>query len=187
MSDGPVRRAGSGRTQTGNQVTWVVAEGRRGRRWRELVVGAGGPRHSLLLETSPGGTFLHLELATPTGLLTLHPEPDGTLHGNAVTVAGVRHVAGVPWDADGLVHVEGSPLATAAAAWLVAGEGTRSGHIERTRLRITVALELSIDTGGLGQVDSTTWRFAGDDPIAVDADGLPVLAGGAAWPLETPG
>ncbi len=187
MSDGPVRRAGTGRTQAGDRVTWVVAEGRRGRRWRELVVGAGGLRHSLLLETGPGGTFRHLELATPTGLLTLHPEPDGTLHGNAVTATGVLHVAGLPWDGDSLVEVESSPVATAAAAWLVAGEGTRPGHIERRQLRITAALELSIDTGRLGQVDPTTWRFAGGDPIAVDADGLPVLAGGAVWPLETPG
>jgi hypothetical protein len=186
MSHEPVRRAGNGQTPAGDRVTWVVAEGRRGRRWREVAVGAGGLRHSLLLETAPDGTFEHLELATPTGLLTLHPEPDGTLHGNAVTAAGVRHVVGLPWDRAGLVEVEGSPMATAAAVWLVAGEGRGPYPAERRRLRIRLDLVVSVDDGRLEQVDVTTWRFAGGGPVAVDPDGLPDLAGGGAWSLEAP-
>ena len=58
-----------------------------------------GVRSSLLLELDPDGRFSHLELSTAAGLLTLHPEGDGTIHGNAVTTAGLTHVIGLPWDA----------------------------------------------------------------------------------------
>ena len=57
-----------------------------------------------------GRRFAHLELSTAAGLLTLHPERDGTLHGNAVTAAGMRHVVGLPWPADSLLVVHGSPI-----------------------------------------------------------------------------
>jgi hypothetical protein len=108
-----------------------VAEGRRGRRWREAIVGPAGLRHSLLLETAPGGRFSHLELAAPAGLLTLHPEPDGTLHGNVVEAGGIRHVTGLPWDADGVVDVEGSTIAGAACAGLL-GATVAAGGSART-------------------------------------------------------
>ena len=84
-----LRQAGHGRAPDGSIVTWSVAEGRRGRRWREVVRAGEGIRSSLLLELDPDGRFSHLELSTAAGLLTLHPEPDGTLHGNAVTAEGI--------------------------------------------------------------------------------------------------
>jgi len=114
---GLVRRAGTGRTGVGETVWWSVAEGRQGRRWREAVVVGGGLRHSLLLETTPDGRFSHLELSTPAGLLTLHPEGDGTLHGNAVLAGGLRHVAGLAWDRDELVAAEGLPVLDGARDW----------------------------------------------------------------------
>src|SRR5689334_6864494 len=111
---GWLRRAGSALRPGGDHVTWSVAEGRRGRRWREVVVDAGGAvRHSLLLELDPDGRFSHLELSTAAGLLTLHPEGDGTLHGNAVTGDGVRHIAGWAWDAERAIEVEGSVVCEA--------------------------------------------------------------------------
>src|SRR5262249_7602181 len=96
-----VRRAGHGRSPAGSTGTWAGAEGSRGRRWREVVravEATAAIRSSLLLELDPEGRFSHLELSTGAGLLTLHPEGDGTLHGNSVTSAGVGHVVALPWD-----------------------------------------------------------------------------------------
>ncbi len=159
----PVRRAGQGRRDDGAVVTWTVAEGRKGRRWREVVVRDGAIVHSLLLETSPDRRFAHLELATPAGLLTLHPEGDGTLHGNAVTASGIRHVAGLAWPADAIVALEGSAVSAAAASGPPA-----PGAV----LRIGLDLGLRLQTGA-----SERDRRATDD-------GLPVLLDGRDWPLE---
>jgi hypothetical protein len=163
-----LRRAGSGRGPGGSQVVWSVAEGRRGRRWREVVIASdGGIRSSLLLELDPAGRFSHLELSTAAGLLTLHPERDGTLHGNAVTAAGVAHVRGEPWQPDSAIALEGS--------WICAAASRRpDGSWPASVLR--VGLDLSMAT-----------EPAGFDPSQVDADGLPALDGGTTWPLEESG
>ena len=159
-----MRRAGHGRATDGSIVTWTVAEGRRGRRWREVIAVGEGIRSSLLLELDPEGRFSHLELSTAAGLLTLHPEGDGTLHGNVVTADGVAHVVGLPWDADTSVLLDGSTVCRAAAAH-DAGHGS---------LRIGLDLGLRPTSDPL-------------DAIALDADGLPVLEAGATWPLERDG
>jgi hypothetical protein len=181
-----VRRAGTGRTGNGDTAWWSVAEGRRGRRWREAIAGAAGLRHSLLLETDPDGRFSHLELATPAGLLTLHPEGEGTLHGNALVGAGLRHVAGLPWGPDGLVDVAGSPIARAAMAWLLARSSPSRGT-RRLVLRLTAELGVSVEGCLVSRGASGTWRLAGGDPLIADADGLPLLDAAASWPLELPG
>ncbi len=124
-----------------------------------------GIRSSLLHELDPDGRFSHLELSTAAGLLTLHPEGDGTLHGNVVTTGGVEHVVGVPWDPDTAVILEGSTVCVAAARQDVDGRGW---------LQITLDLHLRPMAGPLPQV-------------AVDADGLPALEGGGTWPLEREG
>ena len=54
MAD-PVRRAGSGQFVDGTDVIWSVADGRKGRRWREVRSKAGVVVSSLLLETFPEG------------------------------------------------------------------------------------------------------------------------------------
>ncbi len=182
----PVRRAGTGRTGSGETAWWSVAEGRRGRRWREAIAGGAGLRHSLLLETDPDGRFSHLELATPAGLLTLHPEGDGTLHGNALVGAGLRHVAGLPWDPDGLVDVAGSPVARAAMAWLLAQSSMPPGT-PRHVLRLTAELEASVDRRLVSRGGSGSWRLEVGDPLSADADGLPLLDAAASWPLDLPG
>jgi hypothetical protein len=158
-----LRRAGAGETRAGQHVTWSVAEGRRGRRWREVVAAAGGRsiQSSLLLELDPDGRFSHLELSTATGLLTLHPEGDGTLHGNAVTERGIEHVAGRPWRRDAVVLVEGSAVCLAVAP----PAGTNVGA-----LHVSLALELSFGAVAI-------------EPSGI-ADGLPELINGRSWPLE---
>ncbi len=181
-----MRRAGSGRTSAGDRIWWSVAEGRRGRRWREAIVGPGGLRHSLLLETSPEGRFSHLELSTPAGLLTLHPEPDGTLHGNVIETGGIRHVVGLPWDGGGVADIEGSAIAGAACARLLAGELDAGGTARRAVLRITTELLITTGPGLIERPDAETWRIAGGAPWRVDAAGLPILREAESWPLEQP-
>jgi hypothetical protein len=106
----PTRLAGWGRATDGIAITWTMAEGSRGRRWREVAVGDAGMTHALLLETGPDRRFSHLELARPDGLWTFHPEPDGSLHGNAVRAGHrVRHVEGWPFGHDAVLIVGGEP------------------------------------------------------------------------------
>lgn len=180
-----VRRAGRGTDATGALVVWSVAEGRRGRRWREVRSSVGGGVvSSLLLETEPGGRFSHTELGTGAGLLTLHPEPDGTLHGNVVTADGVVHLAGLPWDPGGLLLVEGSTIAAAAAA-----HGLRSAVApDTTAARAGVLVDLGLGVQGVDvtieRVGEDAWRLGSIGEIAVDDDGLPLLAGARIWPLE---
>ena len=157
-----LRRAGHGTADDGALVTWSVAEGRRGRRWREVVRTGEGIRSSLLLELDPQGRFSHLELSTAAGLLTLHPEGDGTLHGNTVTGRGVEHIEGLPWDQDTVILVEGSAVCRAAPA----NDGRR-----RSVLRI--GLDLRFDQGPVPE-------FLAE----ADEQRLPVLGGSENWPLE---
>jgi len=170
-----VRRAGSGRLVDGTGVVWSVAEGQKGRRWREVRTRDGVVLSSLLLETFPDRGFAHLELSTGTGLLTLHPEPDRTLHGNAVTAAGLRHVAGLPWPAGSVLVVDGSAASIAAATWFASAHWGDRSHDARMPI-VTVSPTLDVRAG----------TIPGDDfsHETSDADGLPVLVGGSAWPLE---
>ena len=166
---GWLRVAGSGRSPDGAIVTWSVAEGRRGRRWREAVTRDGAVVHSLLLELDPDGRFAHLELTTAAGLLTLHPEGDGTLHGNAVTPAGITHLRGMRWQPDDVILIEGSVVCRA-----VAGQW-----------------QLARELDGLGAVrvepDLSLLRARATDTAApVDGRGLPVLEDSREWPLEEP-
>jgi hypothetical protein len=162
-----LRRAGAGTAPDGSVIVWSVAEGRRGRRWREVVRTGEGIRSSLLLELDPNGRFSHLELSTAAGLLTLHPEGDGTLHGNAVTSAGIGHVVGLPWQPDVAIWLDGSGINAAAAR---RADGASALDVLRIGLDLTLAREAM-------QID----------PGAVDGEGLPVLVGGTTWPLEEDG
>jgi hypothetical protein len=165
-------------------VTWTIADGSKGRRWRETVVDRGGVRHSLLLETAPDRRFGHLELATPDALLTLHPERDGTLHGNLVAAAGVRHVVGLPWERDGLVDLEGSPIAAAAAAWFLDGASATAAPSEATVVGIDASLALAVHRAAVSRLWDGSWRIDGGSRLAADLEGLPALAEAESWPLE---
>ncbi len=82
-----MRRAGTGLLDWGGRITWTVADGRHGRRWRSMLTDDGVLVGSLLLETRPDGSVAKLELATAAGLLTLHPE-GSMLHGNVARPTG---------------------------------------------------------------------------------------------------
>lgn len=183
----PLRVAGWGTLDDGSTMTWTIAEGRRGRRWREVVARGEAVGHALLLETDAAGRFSHLELARSDGLWTFHPEPDGTLHGNHVDPqsADVRHVEGMPFGADDLLVIEGSPLAAAAiasrlAAHLFEGEvATFAAVVLPGEGSVTADPAIRVE-----RLSASRWRVGGGRPFEIDADGAPVLAGGRIHPLE---
>lgn len=190
----PVRRGGTGRLPDGGRITWTVADGRQGRRWRSGTLAPDGRLlASLLLEVAPDGSPGRLELATAAGLLTVHPDAaTGTLHGNVLDRDGVRPVT-VPWSGRSQLLVAGSPVTAAVAA---ARLGDRIGVGEGAAVP---AVEVGTDL----TVRSATWRVARAGPrrwLLVAADGGPVLAvdldtdgipaglpGEEAWPLEAEG
>jgi len=165
-----LRRAGRGTSADDSIITWSMAEGRRGSRWREVRADDGAVISSLLLELDPRRRFSHLELATAVGLLTLHPEGDGSLHGNAVDATGVRHVVAVPWQPDDLLLVAGSPISRAAASRR-ADAPRHSG----VAMGVVVAIDLTLVRRAIGRTERA---------IDLDPNGLPAFADGQTWPLE---
>ena len=115
------------------------------------------------IETAVDGTFSHLELASPAGLATLHPEGDGTLHGNVVDADGVHHVEGWPCPAGTVVLVARS---------VVAGAALRRAGVQPGAL----AIVLDPASGSLEARAVTP-----DDLIATDPDGRPLLLDGTTW------
>ena len=165
-----LRRAGRGSAADGSVVTWSVAEGRRGARWREVRVRDMAIVSSLLLEIDPKGRFSHLELSTATGLLTLHPEGDGTLHGNAVGASGVHHLVAVPWAPDDVLLVAGSPVSRAAATPR-ADAPRRNG----VAMGVVVGLDLAVERRAIGRTERA---------VQLDPGGSPAFPDGVSWPLE---
>jgi hypothetical protein len=186
-----VRRAGTGRLPGGRHLTWTVADGRRGRRWRAITTSADGRLvQALLLEVGVDGSLLKIEVASPAGLLTLHPEVgEGTLHGNIVRPSGISHVT-LPWSARHLLFAGGSPVTGAvAAAWLErevpVGQGRAIPAVE-----IAADLEIRQATWRVARVAERRWHLLAADggpsvAVALDEDGIPTgLEAAAGWPLE---
>jgi hypothetical protein len=190
-----VRRAGRATLADGTQLLWSVADGRLGRRWRAVALRDGVQAASLLLEVDVDGRPARLELATSNGLLTLHPEATGSLHGNAVTRAGVRHIA-LAWSDEHDLEIEGLPIGRAVTARRLArstglGEG-------RTVPVVVVSPDLSIraERRRYIRVDDGTWTIEADGGgegdgegearrFTVDDRGIPAWDGDATeWPLE---
>ena len=179
-----LRMGGRGTTAAGRSVIWSVAEGGKGRRYREVRRAGEGIAHSLLLETDPEGRFSHLELSTPSGLLTLHPEADGTLHGHAIVSDGVEHVAGLDWEPDAIVAIEDSVVCVMAAAHLLRPTLDVGSSLARHAAWIPPTLWVEIRPIRVGRAPGGTWQLGSDGPIEIEPTGVPVLAGGETWPLD---
>ena len=188
-----IRRAGVAPLAGGVEVVWSVADGRRGRRWRTVTRRHGTVASSLLLEVDPDGRPARLELATAAGLLTLHPESAGLLHGNAVTGGGVRHLT-LAWSDDHELEFEpfavgGAVTADRLGRKVLAGQG-------RTVPVVAISLDLHVREmeRRYERLAATTWRIEGHGDsrlLDVDEQGLPAWpvpagerTGAAAWPLE---
>lgn len=188
MSD-PVKFGGRAAAPDGGAIVWSVAEGPRGRRWREAMVQGGSLRRSLLLEVSPAGAPTRLELTTEAGLLTLHPDIDGReLHGNVVTTSGVRHLR-FDWSFEHELFVVASPTSAAAAlrrfADILAVGETRPVPV----VWIDDALEPRPDVWQVTRISPEAWDLRDLDgtetgAVRIDEDGIPILPGAERWPLE---
>jgi hypothetical protein len=168
-------------------VTWSVADGTRGRRWRSMLVDGGELVGTLLLETAPDGRLAKLELATAAGLLSLHPEGEA-LHGNVVRPGGMDHLA-LGWTPDDLLLVVGTPTTAAAAArTLVDRVGIGQGQTIRG-VSVDLALVVRPATFRVARVGPRGWWFVTADSgqqtgVTLDLDGIPLLAEPLDWPLE---
>ncbi len=186
-----LRRAGAGTLADRSHLVWSVADGRRGRRWRAVASSNGVISHALLLEVDVAGRPSRLELTTPAGMLTLHPEEgSGELHGNVVGEAGVRHLV-LPWrDAHGL-EVVGRPIAAAVTAYrLAATTGAGEGRTVPV-VSITPDLLVAETTRRYNRVTEREWQIESPSGnatpvrLTIDERGIPVLPADAReWPLE---
>ena len=183
-----LRLAGTARLADGARFEWTVADGGRGRRWRAVATIDGHITHALLLEVALDRSVSRLELTTPGGLLTLHPDTDGaTLHGNAVTTDGVRHLS-YAWGPDHAVAVAGRPVADAVTAHrLAATVGVGDSRAIQT-LVVAPDLGLTETSVTYTRVTDGSWRLADagrERTLAVDPRGIPsAFADGSEWPLE---
>lgn len=185
-----LRRAGTGLLPGGRRLTWTVADGRRGRRWRAITTSGDRLLHGLLLEVAPDGTLTRLEAAAPGGLLTLHPEADAsTLHGNVVSASGIVHVA-LPWSRAHILMVGASPVTGAVAAVrlgsrLGVGEGTSVPVVE-----VADTLAIRSATWRVARTGVRRWHLLAADGgpsvlLELGDDGVPVgLDAADGWPLE---
>lgn len=160
----PLRRAGRLDAVGGETLLWSVAEGRRGRRWRSIRLAPGGHVLShLLLEVDPGGRWTRLELASPAGLLTLHPAPDGrSVHGNVVTPDGMRHLS-VAWGSEHRLAVEGEPV-LAAAFHDAARAGPGPGIVVGPDLALVERQDVVVLGRAGSALPGPSWPLEIDDP-----------------------
>jgi hypothetical protein len=177
----------------GAVIAWSVAQGRRGRRWRAMVVRGESVAEAVLLEVvllevDPDGRIARLELTTPAGMLTLHPEPDQReIHGNVVAPDGSVRPLAFAWSPDHEIDVGGRPIALAVALHrrrAVVAVGARAAI---PVLAIDPSLGVQMDVRRVVRLDADRWSVddASGAPareIVVDAQGLP--AAEATWPLE---
>jgi hypothetical protein len=147
--------------------------------------------HALLLEVDVAGRPSRLELTTPAGMLTLHPEEGSArLHGNVVAAAGMRHLA-LPWSEHHGFEIASRPIATAVTAHRLA-RSTAVGEGRTVPVVVIDAdLRLAETTRRYTRIAAGEWRVEtvpGEAPpvvLAIDDRGVPVLPAHAReWPLE---
>lgn len=183
-----VRRGGRGTLADGTLLTWSVAEGSRGRRWRATLVRDGVLHQGLLLETDVDGRPTRLEVDTRDGLLTLHPSDDGReIHGNAVTSRAVRHLA-LAWSDDHELLVAGQPLVAMAACHRLRRLIAEGDAMERPAVLVDAGLGVNPARIRFAHLGPGGWEITADgraETVALDPDGLPAGLGNAVvWPLE---
>ena len=184
----PLRRGGRADGTAGTQLVWSVADGRRGARWREVASDGGGVVRTVLLEVTPTGRPQRLEVATQAGLLTLHPEADGSaLHGNVVTPDGIRHLT-FPWSDRAVLLVSASPVAAAVLARsLPPMDVGATTQLDAVLIddRLESAAGRVVVTRSVGEVWSIQPSTGGSSSeVQLDDGGLPTGSGASAWPLE---
>ena len=184
-----LRRAGRGLLPDGATLIWSAADGERGRRWRGSSTLDGRLTHAVMLETSPAGRILRLEVATASGLLTLHPERDSrSIHGNIVHVGGVRPLA-FPWSADHELEIVDRPGPTAVMLRRLARTVEVGGGETVPVLSIDASLVVRPGSRLVRRLSPERWLVADvsggrETTIELDADGIPVLGAPADWPLD---
>jgi hypothetical protein len=182
-----LRRGGRGRQADGALLTWSIAEGGRGRRWRATTIVDGILHQALVLETDGARRPQRLEVASNAGLLTLHPDHDEReLHGNVVTPDGIRHLR-FEWSARHELVAAGMSLVAVAGAWRLGGEvGVGEGS---ERPAVVVGADLACVPGEVRfeRLDGRAWRVrAGgfESVVTCEPDGRPGLDDADEWPLE---
>ncbi|HSK51145.1 MAG TPA: hypothetical protein VLA44_00205 [Clostridia bacterium] len=182
-----VRRSGRGQQPDGALLTWSIAEGTRGRRWRATTTVDGILHQALVLETNGARRVAKLEIASNAGLLTVHPEPDEReLHGNVVLADGVRHLR-FEWSPRHELLVAGMALVSVAAIWRL-GEAVGVGEgVDRPAVVVDLDLTCRPAVARFERVDETSW-IVGTDALRLevrcDRDGVPRLDDAREWPLE---
>jgi hypothetical protein len=198
MADGYVRRAGRATLQDGSVLLWSIAEGRRGARWRASTRGPSGLLSDLMLEVNGGGRPTRLEIATPAGLLTLHPEPDGrSAHGNVVTPDGVVPLS-FDWSERHWFESRQGPVVSAAMVRALRDDL----GVGQTRvvpgLHVDDDLRVWRGVRGLERMSPTRWSIEEATgfrwELSLDDAGLPIFEAGEdrtpdsvaapVWPLE---
>jgi hypothetical protein len=185
----PLRSGGRAALPIGATIVWSVAEGARGRRWREAITIDGGLVRSLLLEVSTAGRPTRLEMTTAAGLLTLHPNRDDReLHGNVVTPAGIRHLR-FEWSPDHELDVAGSPAAASVALSGLAAHLAVGDAIRAAVVRVDDDLVPTPATWQVIRSGPTTWQvrdtgWGGERTVGLDRNGLPELPDAETWPLQ---
>jgi len=184
----PVRRGGRGTLPDGAQLTWSLAEGGRGRRWRASRLRDGRLEGTILLEIDAAGRPARLELGTADGLLTLHPDREKLeLHGNVVTPAGIRHLR-LDWSPAHELVVDGFPVVLLAAVRRLDAVIPVGQTAERAAVIVDSGLRCHVATIRLSRLDERRWRAEGEGSaigVEIDADGAPAgLDESADWPLE---
>ncbi len=184
----PVRRGGRLDGPSGQRWIWSVAEGARGTRWREVASDGGGVVRSVLLEVTPLGRPQRLEVSSGAGLLTLHPERDGTaLHGNVVTPDGIRHLTFSWSDAHALLLMA-SPVAAAVLVRSLPPVDV-GATTELDGVLLDDRLEPAADRVTVTRSAPDLWSIQAtpggpSSEVRLDEGGLPTGSGASDWPLE---
>ena len=177
-----VRRAGRAGLLDGSTLLWSIAEGARGARWRASTHRDGELLADLLLEVGTNGRPGRLEITTPAGQLTLHPEHDGrSAHGNVVSVDGVRPLA-FDWSPRHWFEGRQGPVVSAAMCRALRSEVGVGEFRLVPGLHVDDALRVWRGQRGVTRMTESRWRIEEADEsgweLSLDEEGLPILEAG---------